>query len=112
MGGIRIRHKTLRGVTLALRDMTERIDPPYPVCSMCTLDIDNEATHVNHEGYKTRHFDLDSEGYVIVSEGVLEALHRHVDLGGFDISNEVKEPPPINISMGAIASSKPVVQER
>ena len=86
--GIRIRHKTLKNVTLALVDNNEPFTPPYVVCSIC---------HVEHT-HKTRHFDLDGEGTVIVSQGVLDALQHHVDLGGFDIENPVHNPPAQSVS--------------
>ena len=92
--GIRIRHKTLRvECTVAVRDMTERLKStsgealpdnyPYPGCAVCSLPSPG------HDGYKTRHVDIDSDGYGIVSAGVLDGLKKLGDLGGFDIENVV-----------------------
>ena len=94
--GIRIRHTTLSGVLLAVRDLTNRIDPPYPACSRCLLPAPG------HEGYKTRHFDLESDGTTIVSQGVYDTLLDHIDHGGFDLSdvNPVLNPPAQGISVG------------
>ncbi len=90
--GIRIKHRTMKNVLLAVRDLTERVEPPYPACSACSID------EPGHEGYKTRHILLDHEGYGLVSEGVLDGLKHLGDMGGFDISNTVANPPEQNVA--------------
>ena len=90
--GIRIKHKSMRNVLLAVRDRTERIKPPYPACSACSIP------EPGHEGYKTRHVLLDNEGFGLVSAGVLDGLKHLGDLGGFDIHNTVSNPPTQNIA--------------
>jgi len=108
MEGIRIQHMSMRApadrpMILAIRDKTERIDPPYPVCSLCSppgWQIDSKL-EVNHEGFKTRHIEIDQEGYAIVSSGVLEGLSHLIDHGGFDIINVISNPPAQKITIGA-----------
>lgn len=110
--GIRIKHKTMKApqgspgfMILAIRDKSERLkatdgsklpdDYPYPACSVCNIPSPG------HEGYKTRHIEIDTEGYAIVSSGILEGLAHHVDHGGFDIINTISNPPRQIIAMGA-----------
>lgn len=94
--GLRIRHTTLRGPAIvAVRDLTERIPNPrripWPGCSVCNLPAPG------HEGYKTRHVTIDSDGYGLVSEGVWEGLCHLADKGGFEYANPVPEPPKIHV---------------
>lgn len=103
--GIRIRHKTLKGpCTVAVRDLTERIDPPFPGCSVCGIG------EPGHEGFKTRHVTLDAEGCGIVSEGVMEGLAHLADQGGFDVENVVRNPPRQLVSLGANGATVTVHQ--
>ena len=94
MAGVRIRHKTMRSVLLAVRDLSSRIDAPYPGCGRCLIPSPG------HEGYKTRHFDLDSEGATIVSTTIFDRLHSLEDHGGFDLSSAttVASPPAQGLS--------------
>lgn len=96
--GIRIRHTTLRGPAIvAVRDITERIinkpGVPYRACAVCNLPSPG------HEGFKTRHVEIDSDGYGIVSPGVWEGLRHLIDQGGFEAVNPVPEPPAIHLDM-------------
>lgn len=110
--GIRIKHMTMKApnvppgfMILAIRDMTERLKAtdgsklpdgyPYPECQICQIPSPG------HEGYKTRHIEIDTEGYSIVSSGVLEGLSHLVDHGGFDIIDVISNPPKQVIAMGA-----------
>lgn len=44
--------------------------------------------------YKTLHFDIDPDGFIIVSDGVLKLMeNRHTPLAGFVFVNEVPDPP-------------------
>ena len=102
--GIRIKHKSMRNVLLAVRDRTERIKPPYPACSACGIG------EPGHEGYKTRHVMLDNDGFGLVSAGVLDGLKHLGDLGGFDISNTVSNPPTQDIAFNSNGSTVTVKQ--
>lgn len=88
--GIRIRHKTLKGVMLVIRDKERPFQKPhnnssfkFPICSTCGYP---------HE-CKTYHLQLDSEGTIIVSTTVYDNLSKLIDKGGFDIVNMVAKPP-------------------
>ena len=93
--GLRIRHTTLRGpAVVAVRDLTERVPDWYKNprgCAVCRLPAPG------HEGYKTRHVEIDSDGYGIVSSGVWEGLCHLADRGGFDYANPVPEPPKVHV---------------
>ncbi len=103
--GIRIRHKTMTNVLLAVRDLTERVDPPYPACSACSIDSPG------HEGFKTRHILLDGEGYGLVSPGVLEGLRHLGDMGGFDIANTVTNPPTQTVAFDGNGNASVTVKQ-
>jgi len=100
MEGLRVRHSVVRGPAIvAVRDVTEPTPNPrrvpWPACSVC--DIPSPG----HEGFKTRHVWVDSEGYGIVSEGVWEGLCHLADRGGFDYVNPVPEPPTLHVDMNS-----------
>lgn len=107
--GIRIKHKSVIGpAILAIRDLTEPFTPPHSKCSICTSDPEKPVAHQ----FKTRHIDIDNEGYAIVSEGVLEGLKHLIDLGGFDIENVVTTPPTQKIIIAYDGTAiKEVVQK-
>jgi len=85
--GIRIRHKTLKGVLLVVRDQKRPIPNPHnyklPICSSCMVPHD----------VKTYHLQLDDEGTIIVSKTVYERLSALDDRAGFETSNTVNSPP-------------------
>ncbi len=89
--GLRIRHTKLRNVTVAVRDITERIpnknNAPWPGCAACGIP------EPGHDGYKTRHVTVDSEGEAIVSVGVWDGLSNLYDKGGFELVNNITNPP-------------------
>jgi hypothetical protein len=86
-GGIRIRHKTLKGVMLVVRDQSRPIPHRqgyvFPKCATCGYPHD----------VKTYHLQLDSEGTIIVSLEIYRNLQRLVDHAGFDFANHVSNPP-------------------
>lgn len=84
MTGVRVRHATHRGGTYTVETPTS-----YPVPYDCPVCL---RTHL----YKAHHIDLDSEGYGMVSEGVLAEL-RKVGLAGLTIVNPVRKPPTLII---------------
>lgn len=109
--GIRIRHNTLRGpLTVAVRDLTERIrNPhglPWPGCSVCALPSPG------HEGYKTRHVQIDHDGYGLVSQGVWEGLCHLVDRGGFELMNTISNPPRLIVALGSDGGVTTTVQHK
>ncbi len=85
--GIRIRHKTLRGVLLVVRDQKRPIPNPHnyklPICSTCKVPHD----------VKTYHLKLDDEGTIIVSKTIYEKLSALDDKAGFETANTVNNPP-------------------
>lgn len=91
--GIRIRHKTLQGIMLVVRDQSrpltlpggKPLPPNFPLdrCSTCGVPHD----------VKTYHLPLDSEGTVIVSKTIYENLQKLADHAGFDFANVVDDPP-------------------
>lgn len=107
--GIRIKHTTVTGpAILAIRDHAEsRISPPYPGCNICGL-----PEGFGHEGYKTRHIDIDADGYAIVSEGVLEGLKHLADWGGFELQNVVSNPPGIKLEIGSNGQIKKTIIQK
>lgn len=64
---------------------------PYKIPFMCST-----CKHIHER--KTYHLALDSEGYVIVSEGVLARL-REINLAGMEIINEVISPPMLYLGV-------------
>jgi len=84
---IRIRHKTLRGIMMIVRDRARPLSNVgmglRPVCKVCG----SEHTH------KTYHFQLDDEGCVLVSTGIYDNLCHMYDKAGFDIADVIHDPP-------------------
>lgn len=76
---------------VAVRDLTEPTPNPHrvpwPACSACDLPPPG------HEGFKTRHVTIDTDGYALVSAGVWDGLSHLVDWGGFDLVNTISNPP-------------------
>ena len=97
MPGVRIRHVSLRGVTVTV--LHHR---PYRTPVLCSL------CKVAHE-HKTYHITLDGEGTAIVSPRVLARL-KEVGLPGFTVENEVPAPPPMTLSMNGHALKFNVVE--
>ncbi len=96
--GVRIRHKTVRVDSLVvIRDLSHRgAGGPngfYPGCSRCDLDPPG------HEGYKTKHVKVDSDGYAIVAVEYWQDLQRFIDDAGFEYANPVPEPPRQGLSL-------------
>lgn len=97
--GIRIRHKTLKGILLVVRDQSrpllttegEPLPPNFPLdpCSTCGVP----------HFVKTYHLQLDGEGTIIVSRKVYEKLQGLADHAGFDFANVVDNPPDIVIKV-------------
>lgn len=85
--GIRIRHKTLKGVMLVVRDIDRPFDKPpgyeFPDCTICE----------NPHECKTYHLQLDDEGAIIVSPTIYDNLMKLDDRGGFYMVNTVAKPP-------------------
>ncbi len=91
--GIRIRHKTLKGILLVIRDQSRPLlstegkplpkNFPHATCITCGMPHD----------VKTYHLPLDSEGTIIVGRPIFEKLKRLADQGGFDFVNVVDDPP-------------------
>ena len=108
---IRVRHTELRGpLVVAVRDLTERIPNPrrvpWPGCSICSLPSPG------HEGFKTRHVEIDADGCGIVSEGVWEGLCHLFDNGGFVAENPVAAPPRQSITFQPDGTTKLEVHHR
>lgn len=87
MPGVRLRHLDYANCTVTV-PIPHR---PYPVPFLCP------TCNKTHE-VKTYHLTVDDHGTVIVSTTILERL-REVGLAGFTVENEVKNPPPIRLSM-------------
>ena len=70
---------------IILRDRARPIalTPNSPVCHICGTPHD----------CKTYHFQLDSDGTIIVSATIWENLQSMYDHGGFEKVNVVPEPP-------------------
>lgn len=94
--GIRIRHRLAKNATVVVRDVSRPIPNPrgipWPGCSRCNIPSPG------HGGFKTTHVNVDHDGYAIVSPGIWEQLKRFIDLGGFEYSNPVPEPPKQQIN--------------
>lgn len=98
MSGIRIRHQhpNARGATLRLVDPNRPMRIPHE-CPQC---------HEKHP-LKTYHLVLDQSGATIVSKEIVERLKTFPDNGGFEILEEIADPPPQRIIVGG-----PVVVDR
>jgi hypothetical protein len=93
----------MRNRPINVRDLTRPVKtyPRNPVCSICRM---------RHE-FKTYHFQLDSDGTVMVSTTIWDRLRRLHDCGGFEVVNVVAEPPaqgfelpPAHIDLKALLS--------
>ena len=93
----RLRHKTLKGVMLIVRDRSRPLSNAgkglRPVCDVCTVE------HI----YKTYHLQLDSEGCILVSQGIYDNLVRMVDKAGFDIADVIHDPPAQSITVDRVS---------
>lgn len=86
MAGVRIRHPIARNGLFLVKHYRRYPVPFY--CERCKV----------FETQKTYHLDLDDAGTVIVSPVVFERL-KEIGLAGFEIMNEVRNPPPITLKM-------------
>ncbi len=91
--GIRIRHKTLKGIMLVVRDQSRPLlttdKKPLPL----NFPLDPCSTCGVPHSVKTYHLQLDSEGTIIVSRTVYEKLQGLADHAGFEFANVVDNPP-------------------
>ncbi len=87
--GVRLFHESLRNCTYVVVHPTKVYKPPH-LCPTCN----------KHHERKSIHLNLDSEGSVIVSAGVLKDLQQ-AGMPGLSISNEVKDPPMQTLFMGS-----------
>ncbi len=109
--GLRVRHTVLRGpLIVAVRSMKERApnptNAPWPGCSICKI------LSPGHEGYKTRHVEIDADGYGLVSVGVWRGLQRLDDHGGFELVNTITNPPHQEIIFGAHGETRKVIHHK
>ena len=85
--GIRIRHKVMKSCTFVLRDkarpIPKRPERVYPTCGICGVP----------HSFRVYHFQLDAEGCVIVSTSIYQELLRFPDVGGFDLTDVIHDPP-------------------
>ena len=92
----RLRHKTLKGVMLLVRDRSRPLSNAgkglRPVCKVCTVE------HI----YKTYHLQLDSEGCILVSQGIYDNLVKMIDKAGFDIADVIHDPPAQTIAVETV----------
>lgn len=91
MPGVRIRHASLRNCVTTVVHPRPYLAPL--LCGAC------KRTHLT----KTYHLDVDDDGCSIVSQLVLHRLKEAGAIGpeGFEIENEVKDPPTIRLNLGA-----------
>lgn len=96
MSGVRIRPQPERlppesayGRLIIVRDVTRPLPPNKDrgVCRLCGRPHD----------CKTYHLQLDGDGTTLVSETIWAQLQKLYDRGGFELCNEVKEPPTQSI---------------
>ena len=91
--GIRIRHKTLKGILLVVRDQSRPLlttdGKPLPP----NFHLDNCTTCGVPHDVKTYHLQLDSEGTIIVGRPIFEKLQGLADHAGFELANVVDDPP-------------------
>jgi DNA-directed RNA polymerase subunit L len=103
MPGVRLRHDTLRaGFDTTLTFVVE-LPKPYPqpkTCNNCGKFHDNKAIH----------FDIDTEGYTILNTVSWEKWKDHLQLAGFQVVNEVKNPP--NLRIGAVDKDRSRIVRR
>jgi hypothetical protein len=91
MPGIRLRHPDYANALVTVPIPHRPLRPPH-LCPTCNL------THA----VKTYHLRLDDQGTVIVSATIYEWL-KEVGLAGFELVNEVKNPPPIRLELNGHA---------
>ncbi len=89
--GVRLFHESLRNCVYVVVHPTKGYKHPY-LCPTCNKQHERKSIHLN----------LDSEGSVIVSSGVLEDL-RQAGMPGLTIANEVTNPPMQTLFMGSQA---------
>ncbi len=87
MAGIRLRHLDYANCLVTVPIPHRPFRTAY-LCPTC-----NKAHAV-----KTYHLNLDDQGSVIVSTTIYERL-KEVGLAGFELVNEVRDPPPIRLEM-------------
>lgn len=91
--GLRIRHKTLKGILLVVRDQSRPLlttdGKPLP----SNFILDDCITCGTPHDVKTYHLPLDSEGTTIVSREIFEKLRGLEDHAGFELANVVDDPP-------------------
>jgi hypothetical protein len=85
VASVRLHHPTFTNCNYVIE-----LQKPYEVphdCPTCKVQHFNKSIHLR----------LDSEGDVIVTEGVYEMLLREVGLAGMTAENRVDKPPPMRI---------------
>lgn len=87
--GVRLFHKSAKSGTLVIIHPTRRYRQPF-ACPKC------EKVHTR----KAIHLNLDDQGSVIVSLGVLKEL-KEAGMPGLAIANEVNNPPPQTLYVGS-----------
>ena len=98
MAGIRIRHDTLKGVTLVVLHPKRRYREPY-LCPVCKITHKKKAFHIK----------LDGEGCAIVSPQVLNRL-KECGMPKLTIENEVLNPPKQVVGIGSIQGRFEIVE--
>ncbi len=84
--GVRLHHPTFVSCNFVVELQTLYDDPNGYDCPTCKLNHRNKAIHLR----------LDSNGDVIVAEGVYEKLLT-VGLAGMEAVNQIAKPPPMNV---------------
>lgn len=97
MSGIRLHHPTYRAAEGTTINYVVETPQAYPVPYDCP------ACNVTH-ARKAIHLRLDSNGDVIVSQPVYEALLAVPTMAGLVVENEVENPPDLVI--GAVDKDK------
>lgn len=87
--GVRLFHKSAKGGNLVIIHPTRMYRRPFD-CPKC------QKVHTR----KAIHLDLDDQGSVIVSLGVLKEL-KESGMPGLAIANEVNNPPPQTLYVGS-----------
>jgi hypothetical protein len=80
------------------------------VCPRCNPTKDGS---IRIHYYKAHHITLDENGNGIISEGVYNAILEADPhgLAGLEVVNEVKDPPPLTIGMGALGQPEVISGE-
>lgn len=108
MPGIRVHHQVFHGGTFVVE-----AGKPYASAWVCPRCNPTKNGSVRMHFHKAHHIDLDENGNGIISEGVLAAI-READphgLAGLEIVNEVKDPPPLTVSMSDIGKQAIIAGE-